>query len=71
MSPHQSGKTFPVTVCPLWVPETDLVVDHLLVLVIFLQGGAKLHNIRVLRVAVLSSASEVEPEVLRRASASN
>ena len=31
---------------------TDLVVDHLLVLVAFLQGSAKLYNIRVLRVAV-------------------
>lgn len=38
---------------------SDLVVDHLLVLVIFLQGGAKLHNIRVLRVAVFWSASDM------------
>lgn len=39
-----------------WTPQTDLVVDHLLVLVIFLQGGTKLHNVRVLQVADLWSA---------------
>ena len=42
-----------------WAPQTDLVVDHLVVLVILFQGGGKLHNIRVLRVAVLWSASDI------------
>ncbi len=32
--------------------QTDLVVDHLLVLVALFQGRAKLYNIRVLRVVV-------------------
>ena len=55
MSQRQTGETFELLcrLCGVKSRQTDLVVDHLLVLVALLQGGAKLHNIRVLRVVVL------------------
>jgi hypothetical protein len=53
---RQTRKTFELlcSLCnsKLWARQTDLVVDHLQVLVALLQSSAKLYNIRVLRMAV-------------------